>query len=195
LLETSRWCDRSIRDVRHSVGPSGTPETATLFGTPVAETILASGHVRPRQQAGHMIASDPIRTLNSSCKPGAVHIWVPDLRSRCALARPGHEGGVAAHAVCSLARSEPRAGTELTMSNSAVFFVPAARSCARVVALPCLVSPPHLRCRRRRCGGGARRHLGDSGRSGPPDEGRAERRQAHSSLLFSRACEARPPRL
>jgi hypothetical protein len=109
LLETSRWCDRSIRDVRHSVGPSGTPETATLFGTPVAETILASGHVRPRQQAGHMIASDPIRTLNSSCKPGAVHIWVPDLRSRCALARPGHEGGVAAHTVCSLARSEPRA--------------------------------------------------------------------------------------
>jgi hypothetical protein len=81
------------------------------------------------------------------------------------------------------------------MSNSAVFFVPAARSCARVVALPCLVSPPHLRCRRRRCGGGARRHLGDSGRSGPPDEGRAERRQAHSSLLFGRAREARPPRL
>ena len=91
----------------------------------------------------------------------------PDLRSRCALARPGHEGGVAAHAVCSLARSEPRAGVELTMSNSAVFFVPAARSCARVVALPCLVSPPHLRCRCRRCGGRARRHLGDSGRSGP----------------------------
>ena len=29
----------------------------------------------------------------------------------------------------------------------------------------------------------------------PPDEGRAERRQAHSSLLFGRACEARPPRL
>jgi hypothetical protein len=53
------------------------------------------------------------------------------------------------------------------MSNSAVFFVPAARSCARVVALPCLVSPPRLRCRRRRCGGRARRHLGDSGRSGP----------------------------
>jgi len=63
------------------VGPSGTPETATLFGTPVAETILASGHVRPHQQAGHMIASDPIRTLNSSCKPGAVHIWVPAKRA------------------------------------------------------------------------------------------------------------------
>jgi hypothetical protein len=24
-----------------------------------------------------MIASDPIRMLPSSCKPGAVHIWVP----------------------------------------------------------------------------------------------------------------------
>ncbi len=53
------------------------------------------------------------------------------------------------------------------MSNSAVFFVPAARSCARVVALPRRVSPPRPRCRCRRCGGGARRHLGDSGRSGP----------------------------
>ena len=27
-----------------------------------------------------MIASDPIRTLQRSCKPGAVHIWVPALR-------------------------------------------------------------------------------------------------------------------
>jgi hypothetical protein len=32
-----------------------------LFGARVAETILASGPKRPRQQAGHMDASDPIR--------------------------------------------------------------------------------------------------------------------------------------
>jgi hypothetical protein len=34
-----------------------------VLGTRVAETILASGHVRPHTQAGHMIASDPIKSL------------------------------------------------------------------------------------------------------------------------------------
>jgi hypothetical protein len=69
------------------------------------------------------------------------------------------------------------------MSNSAVFFVPAARSCARVVALPCLVSPPHLPLPlptlRRASPSSPRRQRPVR----PPDEGRAERRQAHSSLL------------
>ena len=32
-----------------------------MLGTRVAETILASGHARPHKQAGHMIASDPIK--------------------------------------------------------------------------------------------------------------------------------------
>jgi hypothetical protein len=36
---------------------------ALLFGTFVAETILASVHVRAHQQAGHMGASDLIKTL------------------------------------------------------------------------------------------------------------------------------------
>jgi len=36
---------------------------ALLFGTRVAETILASVHVRAHQQAGHMGASDLIKTL------------------------------------------------------------------------------------------------------------------------------------
>ena len=36
---------------------------ALLFGTLVAETILASVHVRVHQQAGHMGASDLIKTL------------------------------------------------------------------------------------------------------------------------------------
>ena len=78
------------------------------------------------------------------------------------------------------------------MSNSAVFFVPAARSCARVVALPCLVSPPRLRCRRRRCGGRARPHLGDSGRSGPLMRGgrSADRR----TRLFCSVARARRDR-
>src|SRR5258706_4531107 len=36
-------------------------KVAWLFGARVAETILASGPLRPHQQAGHMDASDPIR--------------------------------------------------------------------------------------------------------------------------------------
>jgi hypothetical protein len=39
-------------------------KVAGVFGTRVAETILASGSNRPHQQAGHMDASDPIRPLN-----------------------------------------------------------------------------------------------------------------------------------
>ena len=36
--------------------------SASVFGTHVAEPILASGQT-PRKQAGHMIASDPLKTL------------------------------------------------------------------------------------------------------------------------------------
>ena len=38
---------------------------AMLFGTHIAETILASVHVRAHQQAGHMDASDLIKTLQN----------------------------------------------------------------------------------------------------------------------------------
>jgi len=37
-------------------------ETASLFGTRIAKTIWASGQLRPQKQAGHMIATDPIKT-------------------------------------------------------------------------------------------------------------------------------------
>ena len=77
--------------------------------------------------------------------------------SRCA--RPGH-----GRAKSRLAH-EPLGVISSTMSNSAVFFVPAARSGARVVSL---CSRPS------------------------PIEGRAERRQAH--LFCCRAGEARPIR-
>ena len=51
-------------------------QAALLLGTRVAETILASVHVRARQQAGHMDASDLIRALpKQPCQEGAVHIW------------------------------------------------------------------------------------------------------------------------
>jgi len=41
-----------------------------LFGTLVAETILASVHVRAHRQAGHMDASDLIKTLQKSLQGG-----------------------------------------------------------------------------------------------------------------------------
>jgi len=45
-------------------------EVAFLFGTLVAETILASAHVRAHQQAGHMDASDLIKTLQKALRGG-----------------------------------------------------------------------------------------------------------------------------
>ena len=54
-----------------------------MSGTRVAETILASVHMRARQQAGHMDASDLIKSMQrQSCKEGAVHIWGPDADRR-----------------------------------------------------------------------------------------------------------------
>ena len=49
---------------------------ALLFGTLVAETILASVHVRAHQQAGHMGASDLIKTLQNTLRGGGrPHMW------------------------------------------------------------------------------------------------------------------------
>ena len=47
-------------------------EAAEVFGTHAAETILASDHVRPHPQAGHMDASDLINTTAEiSCEERA----------------------------------------------------------------------------------------------------------------------------
>ena len=47
-----------------------------VFGTRVAEAILASGHVRPHTKAVHMDASDPIKNIcRKHLQVGAVHIW------------------------------------------------------------------------------------------------------------------------
>jgi hypothetical protein len=46
-----------------------------MLGTYVAETILASVQLRTHRQAGHMGASDLIKSLSISCGEGAVHIW------------------------------------------------------------------------------------------------------------------------
>src|SRR5260370_26539958 len=66
----SRWCDQSILDERHSAFSSGPLEVAVLFGTLVAETILASVHVRAHKQAGHMDASDLIKALQNTLQGG-----------------------------------------------------------------------------------------------------------------------------
>src|ERR1700738_390574 len=66
----SRWCDQSIptRDIPHF--PVALYEVAVLFGTVVAKTILASVHVRAHKQAGHMDASDLIKTLQYTLQGG-----------------------------------------------------------------------------------------------------------------------------
>ena len=51
---------------------------ALVLGTLVAETILASVQLRAHRQAGHMDASDLIKSLQTSCEEGAVHIWFYD---------------------------------------------------------------------------------------------------------------------
>ena len=57
-----------------------------MSGTRVAETILASVRMRARQQAGHMDASDLIKSLQRKpCEEGAVHIWGPDADQRAKL--------------------------------------------------------------------------------------------------------------
>ena len=57
-----------MRDIPHS--PVALYEVAHLFGTLIAETILASVHVRARKQAGHMGASDLIKALQNTLRGG-----------------------------------------------------------------------------------------------------------------------------
>src|SRR3954451_10823306 len=67
-----------MREIPHS--PVALYEVAHPFGTLIAETILASVHVRARKQAGHTGASDLIKALQNTLRgggrphKGAVHI-------------------------------------------------------------------------------------------------------------------------
>ena len=58
----------TTRDIPHF--PVALYEVAVLFGTLVAETILASVHVRAHKQAGHMDASDLIKALQITLQGG-----------------------------------------------------------------------------------------------------------------------------
>ena len=55
-------------------------KAAGVFGTRVAETILASDPKRPHQQAGHMDASDPIRTSKTLAARGPSTYGFPDVQ-------------------------------------------------------------------------------------------------------------------
>src|SRR5216683_3325870 len=57
-----------MRDIPHF--PVALYEVALLVGTLVAETILASVHVRAHKQAGHMDASDLIKALQNTLQGG-----------------------------------------------------------------------------------------------------------------------------
>jgi len=64
LLENQQMV-RSIDPKREAIrGAQRYSDTAAVFGARVAKTISASGHGRLHQQAGHMAASDPIKTLH-----------------------------------------------------------------------------------------------------------------------------------
>jgi len=52
-------------------------KAAGVFGTRVAETILASDPKRPHQQAGHMDACDPIRPRKLLRHGGRPHMDSP----------------------------------------------------------------------------------------------------------------------
>src|SRR5215204_3176676 len=67
-----------MREIPHS--PVALYEVAHLFGTLVAETILASVHVRARKQAEHMGASDLIKALQNILRGGGrPHMGNPGL--------------------------------------------------------------------------------------------------------------------
>jgi hypothetical protein len=63
---------------------------AMLFGTPVAETILASVHVRARQKAGHMDASDLIKALQNHLARRGPFSNRSSFVKTVYIARPGH---------------------------------------------------------------------------------------------------------
>jgi hypothetical protein len=78
------------QDARHSVESIGVRQCRGHVRNSRRETHLGSGLVRPRQQTGHMIASDPIRTAASHrCRLGAVHIRFRAPR----FARPRNDAG------------------------------------------------------------------------------------------------------
>src|ERR1700682_5295543 len=108
----SRWCDQSIPDERHSAFSSGPLEVAVLFGTLVAETILASVHVRAHKQAGHMDASDLIKTLQNTLQGGGRPHMENHARSVAPLRRGAHDGTMGVGERCRARNDAPGLGSD-----------------------------------------------------------------------------------
>src|ERR1700685_4254813 len=96
--------------LRASQWPSS--KVAFLFGTRVAEPHLGSGHVRPRQQTGHMIAIASIRTLRQILQAGGRPHMGRGFRRRypaCACPSPAEAprapAAIAAHMMADAARA------------------------------------------------------------------------------------------
>jgi hypothetical protein len=68
-----QWCEISRGTQWHDFEV----KVAALFGTRAAQPILAAVIHRLHQQAGHMVAFASRHTVETSCRQGAVHIWVP----------------------------------------------------------------------------------------------------------------------
>src|ERR1700685_3528649 len=107
--------------LRASQWPSS--KVAFLFGTRVAEPHLGSGHVRPRQQTGHMIAIASIRTLRQILQAGGRPHMGRGLHGRYppspvpvqgSTSRPGHNaGGLIPKPPGSRLQTRPRAPPSL----------------------------------------------------------------------------------
>src|SRR5689334_24371881 len=80
-----------MREIPHS--PVALYEVAHPFGTLIAETILASVHMRARKQAGHTGASDLIKalqnTLRGGGRPHTANIGLNVFGTLCDLMRLG----------------------------------------------------------------------------------------------------------
>ena len=72
------WCDRSIQNARHSGAPSGYRNRRTVRSSRRGNHLGGGHHVRSNRTYDRKRSDN---TLHSSCKPGAVHIWVLRLRA------------------------------------------------------------------------------------------------------------------
>jgi hypothetical protein len=100
----SRWSDRSINDAGQSVGPIGRQQAARLFGTRIAQTILASDQAIASNRPD--IWMHAIRSHQKLlCHGGRPHMG-PGSRSR-ALACPGRQKAFSRHVPPEFCEASP----------------------------------------------------------------------------------------
>src|SRR3954466_4554276 len=105
-----------MRDIPHS--PVALHEVAHLFGTLIAETILASVHVRARRKAGHMGASDLIKALQNLARKGPSTYGESGSKGFRQAPRWTRNADYGRFVLCSCARSASRSNRSASSSNS-----------------------------------------------------------------------------